>query len=124
MRRQRGVTLIGWLILLIPFALVVYAGIRLLPVYLNYLDVAHTLDQVASEYRSGGGAVSADQIRTSIAKHFEIDEVSYPTVQDITISRNGDRWRLEAAYDDYAPLFASLSLQVQFDKTVSFGSGG
>ena len=124
MRRQRGVTLIGWLILLIPFALVVYAGIRLLPVYLNYLDVAHTLDQVASEYRSGGGAVSADQIRTAIAKHFEIDEVTYPTAQDITLSRNGGRWRLEAAYDDYAPLFGSLSLQVQFDKTVSFGNGG
>ena len=124
MQRQRGVTLIGWLVLLIPLALVVYAGIRLLPVYLNYLDVAHTLDEVAGEYRSGAGQVSADQIRTAIAKHLEIDEVNYPTAQDITITRSGGRWRLEAAYDDYAPLFASLSLQVQFDKTVSFGSGG
>ncbi len=37
---QRGVTFLGWLILLIPVAIVVYAGIRLTPIYLNYMRVA------------------------------------------------------------------------------------
>ena len=124
MQRQRGITLIGWLILLIPLALVVYAGVRLVPVYLNYLNVSHTLDEVAGEYRSGGGPANVDGIRNAIAKHFEIDEVNYPTVQDIQVTRDGGGWHLEAAYYDYAPLFASISLQVKFDKTVTFGNGG
>ncbi len=124
MQRQRGITLIGWLILLIPLALVVYAGVRLVPVYLNYLNVSHTLDEVASEYRSGGGSASVDEIRNALAKHFEIDEVNYPTVQDIELTRDGSGWHLEAAYYDYAPLFGSISLQVKFDKTVTFGNGG
>ncbi len=123
MQRQRGITLIGWLVLLIPLALVIYAGVRLVPVYLNYLNVSHTLDEVAGEYRSSG-SVSVDEIRNAIAKHFEIDEVNYPTVQDIAVSRDGAGWHLEAAYYDYAPLFGPISLQVKFDKTVTFGSGG
>ena len=123
MHRQRGITLVGWLVLLIPLALVVYAGVRLVPVYLNYLNVSHTLEEVAGAYQ-GGSAVSVDQIREAIAKHFEIDEVTYPTVRDITITRDGSGWHVEAAYYDYAPLFASVSLQVQFDKTVTFGRGG
>ena len=122
MRRQRGVTLIGWLVLLVPLALVIYGGVRLVPVYLNYLNVSHTLDEVAGEYRSG--SVSVNEIRNAIAKHFEIDEVNYPTVQDIDVTRDGAGWHLEAAYYDYAPLFGSISLQVKFDKTVTFGSGG
>ena len=38
--RQRGITFIGWLFLLMPVAIVVYGGIRLAPVYLNYMKVA------------------------------------------------------------------------------------
>ena len=44
---QRGVTFIGWLFLLVPVAIVVYAGIRLTPIYLNYMRVAKSLSQVA-----------------------------------------------------------------------------
>ena len=124
MQRQRGITLIGWLILLIPLALVVYSGVRLVPVYLNYLNVSHTLDEVAGQYRSGGSSMGVGGIRNAIARHFEIDEVTFPTAQDIQITRTGANWQVEAAYYDYAPLFASISLQVKFDKTVTFGSGG
>ena len=38
--RQAGITFIGWLFLLVPVAIVGYAGIRLLPVYLTYMKVA------------------------------------------------------------------------------------
>jgi|SRR6185437_14609834 len=120
--RQRGVTAIGWLVLLIPFAIVIYAGIRLAPVYLNYMKVSRTLSQVSDEFKGGGA--SPDSISASIAKHFEIDEVDYPTIKDISISRDGAGWQIEAAYYDTAPLFAHITLQVAFDKTVTVGGGG
>ena len=119
--RQRGVTAIGWLVLLVPFAIVIYAGIRLTPVYLNYMKVSRTLNDLQDEYKTGGE--TPDGIRNSIAKHFEIDEVDYPTVKDISISRNGQGWQVEAAYYDQAPLFAHITLQVAFDKTVTLSGG-
>ncbi len=120
--RQRGVTAIGWLVLLIPFAIIIYAGIRLTPVYLNYMDVARTLNELADEYRTGGA--TPQSIRESIQKHFDVDSVDYPTVKDISITRAGQGWRVEAAYYDQAPLFAHITLQVAFDKTVTLSGGG
>ena len=33
---QRGMTVLGWMLLLIPVAIIGYAGIRVAPIYLNY----------------------------------------------------------------------------------------
>ena len=43
MRKQRGVTMIGWIFLLVPVAVVLYAGIRVVPEYLNYYKVVTAL---------------------------------------------------------------------------------
>jgi len=120
--RQVGVTAIGWLFLLTPVAIVVYAGIRLAPVYLNYMKVAKAMDQVGNELKAGG--VSAQSIRATIDRHFEIDMVDYPTTRDMKITKDGASWVVESQYDDDAPLFANLSLHVTFDKKVKIGSGG
>ena len=119
--RQLGVTAIGWLVLLTPVAIVVYAGIRLAPVYLNYMKVVKAMDQAGSELKGGANPQS---IRTTIDKHFEIDMVDYPTTKDIKITKDGGSWIVESQYDDEAPLFANLSLRVSFDKTVKIGGGG
>ena len=120
--RQRGVTAIGWLILLIPFAIIIYAAIRLIPIYLNYMDVARSLSALTSEYRSGGATPQG--IRQSLQNQFDVEGVSYPTVDQIHISRVGQGWEVEAAYYDQAPLFVHITLQVTFDKTVTLGGGG
>lgn len=122
MRRERGITLIGWLVLLTPFAICLFAGLRLAPVYLNYLKVSRTLQGLPGKFQSGGASVF--RIRAAISRHFEIDSVSYPTVRDISIQRSGANWQVQAAYYDYAPLFANITLRVGFDKTVLVNGGG
>jgi hypothetical protein len=112
--RQRGVTVLGWLIMMVPFAIVGYAGIRLAPVYLNYMKVAKTLNDVAAD----AADTTQTAIRTTIDRHFEIDMVDYPTAKDITVTRDAGGWVVEASYEDEAPLFANISLHVTFDKTV------
>jgi len=120
--RQKGVTAIGWLFLLAPLAIVIYAGIRLAPVYLNYMKVVKAMDGAVTELKAGG--VNPQSIRNTIDKHFEIDMVDYPTTKDMKITRDGAVWLVESQYDDDAPLFANLSLHVVFDKKVKIGSGG
>ena len=120
--RQKGVTAIGWLFLLTPLAIVIYAGIRLAPVYLNYLKVVKAMEGTVSELKAGGA--NPQSIRATIDKHFEIDMVEYPTTKDLKITRDNGVWQVESQYDDDAPLFANLSLHVVFDKKVKIGSGG
>jgi Domain of unknown function (DUF4845) len=119
-KHQRGITLIGWIILLVPVAIVFYAGIRLAPVYLNYMKVVHTLEQVSSEVRSDGA--TADGIRNSIGKHFDIESVDYPDPKDLKVTRNDGVWQIQVDYEDQAPLFANLFILVTFNKTVKLKS--
>lgn len=121
--KQAGVTFIGWIILLVPVAICVYAGIRLAPVYLNYMKVARTLEQVKSEFK-GGDAGSQLAVRTSIEKHLNVESVDYPDIKDIKITRDGKTWVVSATYDDQAPLFENVFILVSFDKSVTLGSGG
>jgi hypothetical protein len=117
--RQTGVTFIGWLFLLAPLVIVIYAGIRLAPIYLNYMKVVKAMDQAGSELKGGGDPRS---IRAAIDRHFEIDMVEYPTTKDMKITKEGGSWLVESTYDDDAPLFGNVSLHVTFDKTVRIGS--
>ncbi|HYL02013.1 MAG TPA: DUF4845 domain-containing protein [Steroidobacteraceae bacterium] len=118
--RQKGVTLIGWIILLTPFAIVGYAGIRLAPLYLNYMKVVRALDEVAGN----ASDTTPQAIRNTIDRHFEIDMVDFPTAKDMKITREGQSWAVEANYEAEAPLFANISLHVVFDKTVHTRTGG
>ena len=121
MRRQRGITFIGWVFLLAPLGVLMYTGIRLAPVYLNYMKVARAMNALADEYKDSAGA-NPGAMRNSLSKHFEIDNVDYPDAKDIKIDRDGKVWVIEAAFDDQAPLFSNISVHVAFDKTVRIGS--
>jgi hypothetical protein len=114
--RQRGITFIGWLFLLTPLVIVIYAGIRIAPIYLNYMKVAKALNEVAVEYKTGGA--SSQAIRSTLDKHFEIDMINYPDFRDVKVTHEDGGWTVEAAYDDEAPLFQNVSLHVAFDKKV------
>jgi len=118
--KQRGITFLGWLVIIIPIALVGYAGIRVAPVYLNYLKVARALDATAANVRSDD-SLNREAIRTTLIRHFEVDSIDYPMANDVRIDREGRAWTLEAKYEDTAPLFANLSLLLTFDKVVHIG---
>jgi len=119
--KQRGITFIGWIFLLTPMAICAYAGIRIAPIYLNYMKVARTLEQVKSEFK-GGAADSLEGIRTALEKHLNIESVDFPDVKDLKITRDGKAWVVNAAYDDQAPLFSNIFILISFDKTVTIGS--
>ena len=121
-RHQRGITFIGWLFLLLPVAICVYAGIRITPVYLNYMKVTHTLETVITEIPNE--TASADGIRGTIGKHFQIDSLDYPDVKDLKVTRDNGTWKIEANYEDQAPLFANISILITFDKVVKLKGGG
>ena len=118
-KRQLGVTAIGWLILLTPFAVVGYAGMRATPVYLKYLKVVRALEGTANEFKGGA---TPQTVRAAIDKHFEIDMVDDLQAKDFKVTKDGAGWLVEAAYEDDAPLFANISLHWAFDKTVKIGA--
>jgi hypothetical protein len=119
--RQRGVTFLGWVVLLVPVAIVFYSGIRLAPIYLNYMKVVRCLEQTAAGAKADD-SLTRQSLRISLEKQFEINSLDFPSLNDITIDRADGRWTMDAAYEDVAPLFLNLAIVVKFDKSVQIGS--
>jgi hypothetical protein len=117
-RKQRGVTMIGWIFLLIPMAIVGYSAIRLIPVYLNYTKIMRSMDQIAKETRASD---SAQVIRSALEKRLDIEQVDFPDVKDFDIHRDGQSWVIAIEYEDGAPLLSNVSLTAKFNKSVRIG---
>jgi Domain of unknown function (DUF4845) len=115
-KRQYGMTFIGLLCILALAGVVVYAGVRLTPVYLNYMKIARTLESVAAEAKGDNPDPAA--IRNLIDRHFNIEDPSIVTVKDIEITKDEGGVEMHVAYDDTVPYVANVSLSVHFDKTV------
>ena len=117
-RTQRGVTTIGWIVLLIPVALVVYCAIRLIPIYLNYTKIARTMTQIGQESTAGD---TQQNIRYALEKRLDIEQVEFPDYKDFVIRRDGRSWVVEINYEDGAPLLSNLSVTAKFNKSVRIG---
>ena len=117
-KSQRGITVLGWLILLIPVGIIGYAGIRVTPIYLNYFRVVKVLEQLASENKGNEGTVSPADVHASLERRFNVEYVDIPDAKDIDVHRDGEHWVAIAKYDEVAPLFGNVSLLIEFNKQV------
>ena len=114
-RRQKGMTTLGMLILVVFVGLFAFAGIRLTPVYLNYLKVAGVLDGVYKEFDSQNASRSA--IRTSISRRFDVESVSVITARDIDVTQQDGGYLVVAKYDHTTPFISNVFFTVRFDKS-------
>jgi hypothetical protein len=117
MRKQRGVTMIGWIFLLIPVAITLYAAIRVAPEYLNYYKVVTAMKETASQLK-GDETLSPQTIRSSLEKRFDTGYVDEPTVKDIGVTRGDLGWEMTADYEKAVPMFGNLYLLMAFKTTV------
>ena len=115
--RQRGMTFIGILVLIIVVGGWVYAGIRLAPKYLEYMRVAATLEKVRDEFDSNPGSTEF-MLRKAVERHFDIDMVDVITAEDIEIRKEGGTFTMRAFYEDTVPLAGNVWFLVEFDKSV------
>ncbi|HET7811275.1 MAG TPA: DUF4845 domain-containing protein [Steroidobacteraceae bacterium] len=123
MHRQRGVTMIGWIFLLIPVALVLYAGIVAGPKYLNYYKVVEAMKKTATKL-SSDDTLTAQTIKFALEKQFDTGYIDSPTVDDISVKKGDNGWEMSANYEQQAHMFGNLDLLMKFDKTVVIAKSG
>jgi hypothetical protein len=115
-QRQLGMTFIGLLCILVLVGAIGYAGVRLVPVYLNYMKLARTMESAATEFK--GESADLSGVRKSLDRHWAIEDITAVNQKDIEITKDDNGLTLHVAYDDAVPYIANVSLSVHFDKTV------
>jgi hypothetical protein len=114
--RQRGATFIGIVVIVAILGFAVYAGIRLVPIYLEYMAVARALEETAKEH--SGGPTTPTQLRNSLDRRWTIETIDSVQPPDIEIKKAGAGWTMRAWYRAEAPFIGNVSLVAEFDKTV------
>jgi len=116
LRRERGMTTLGLIILVAFIGLFAFAGIRLTPVYLNYMKVLGVINGVHEEF--DGANPSRNAIRSSITRRFDVESVSEITAREVTVTSVDGGFEVRAQYNHMAPFIANVSFSVEFDKAV------
>ncbi|MFK8052708.1 MAG: DUF4845 domain-containing protein [Woeseiaceae bacterium] len=116
MARQRGMTTLGLIILVVFVGLFVYAGMRLGPVYMENLKVSGTLEKVEEEF-SGTNATQR-KIRSSIEKRFDVESVNAISFKDVLITKAPNGFDVTANYTNTVPFIANIHFAVKFDNQV------
>jgi Flp pilus assembly protein TadG len=116
MRRQRGVTMIGWIFLLTPMAIVIFAAIRIGPQYYEYYKLVSAMKSTASELKNDE-TLTPQAIRGALQRRFDTQYVD-TKAEEIEVARGESGWQMVAAYEEEAKLFGNLHLLLKFDKSV------
>jgi len=109
-------TTLGLFILVFFIGIFAFAGLRLTPVYLNYMKIVGVVGGVHDEF-DGANATRA-MIRSSISRRFDIESVGEITARDVKVTKVDGGYEVAATYSHKAPFVANVSFIVDFDKRV------
>lgn len=114
--RQRGATFIGMVVIIAILGFAIYAGIRLTPLYVEYMAVARALEQTKKEY--DGQAPNPQALRTSLDRRWTVEDIKSLGFKEVEITKSASGYTMRAYYRGEVPFIANVSLVVDFDKTV------
>ena len=115
-RRQGGMSLIGFLLVLAMVVFMVYMGMRITPIYLEYFSVVNAMDGLAQE--RGSANYSPFDIKRKILDRLYVsysdDNVKS---EDIRIVRNNGTW-VRVSYEVRKPMIGNIDVIASFDRQV------
>jgi len=120
---QKGITMIGFVIMLCVVGFFAYAAMKLVPVYSEYFGIVKAMKQLQTEPNIE--TKSIDEIRALLNVKFSVQYVDDNTIPKggyQLVTENGQR-SLRIAYDKDIPFVYNVDMLVHFSKTVDLAHG-
>ncbi|HJR12073.1 MAG TPA: DUF4845 domain-containing protein [Rhodanobacteraceae bacterium] len=119
MKRQSGITLIGFVIVLVIAAFFIYTAMKLVPAYMDYLNVSKALNTVATQSTSGDMSVAEIQRQLDtqqLSQYFADEDIEAKNISVVSTPNGGSTLKL--SYDKKIPWIYNIDFLVHFQKTV------
>ncbi|MBI3901923.1 MAG: DUF4845 domain-containing protein [Nitrosomonadales bacterium] len=111
--RQRGISFSGFMMTVIVLILAVILGMRLIPAYIENASIKSAFVSVAHDPELQKARDS--DILLAYSKRAQVSNISAIKADDIDIGREGGGLSLSATYSVKVPLFANISLLLDFN---------
>ena len=113
--------MIGLIFLLVPVAIVLYAGIRVAPEYLEFYKISQAMKETGKQLETED-KVTPQLIRGALQKRFDTGYVDSLTAKEIDVVKAEGGWDMTAQYDSTVPMFGNLFLTMEFVSSVTVAS--
>jgi hypothetical protein len=115
-KKQRGMTAIGWLIVLGMLSFFVLLVLRLAPGYLEYYKVENVLDSLLQEpYLSNKTPM---EIRSLLQRRIDVNAIDSIQAKDIKIKQEGGKTTISAQYEVRVHIMGNVDAVSKFEKSV------
>ena len=118
MRKQRGLSLLGLLVIGFMVGFAMLLGFKLVPAYVEYFAVKKTIAVLAKEQKTG----SPEDIRKAFDKRAVIEDINSFKADDLDITKDKNGISISVAYDKTVPVFSNIYVLIKFE--ASSGSDG
>jgi len=115
MQRQKGVTAIGWLVILGLIGFFTLLVLKMWPSYMEFYKISSTLETLSKD----SGFQTPAQIRDKAERRFDISYVEAITPKDLKIKPRGNTYLVSTKYESRVHLFYNVSVLMDFEKQVS-----
>ncbi|MBI5461819.1 MAG: DUF4845 domain-containing protein [Gammaproteobacteria bacterium] len=116
LKSQRGMTAIGWLIVLGLIGFFVLLALRMTPSYLEYFTISSALESLQNE--PGMANKTPQDIRTMLSKRFDINDVGSITAKDVDIQNQGGSYLVGVDYEVRMPVLGNVDVVMSFNKEI------
>lgn len=114
MKKQRGISLIGFVIVGALVAAVVLVGFQMVPSYVEYFTIKKIMTQTLNQSKEATPA----ELRRNFELRMVADYVDTISARDIDISKVDGRVTMSASYKKVIHLVGNVSLLLEFEPTV------
>lgn len=112
---QRGITLLGFIIVLAVVGLFAYVGMKLFPMYSEYYSVKTALKGLASE--PGTAASDPARIQDLFFRRLYISYSENVKPEHVKLKRVGAGWQMDVKYEVRKELIGNLDVVGKFEST-------
>jgi hypothetical protein len=110
MNKQRGVTMLGMLVVCVVVIVVAILGLKVAPAYIEYFSVKKAI--VAIAQTNGRGTVG--EIRAAFDRRAAIDSIDVIGAKDLEITKEGNEVVVSFSYPKRIPLVGNVNLVIDF----------
>lgn len=119
MKKQQGMTLIGWVIVLAIIAFFATLTMRLLPMYQEYYSVLQVMDSMETEIKNN--QLTKQQVMTLLSRRFDTGYIFSVKPDNIELGRGKTGayvTRIKIDYEVRKPFIAQIDLIGHFVKEI------
>jgi hypothetical protein len=114
--RQRGMTVIGMLLVMIVVAFVALIGMKVVPMYVQYFSIKSTIESIRKEPQVA--QMTPIDIQNAIQKRFDIGYVDNISARDLKIRNERSGRVLDLIYQDERSLFYGLYVVLKVNESI------